>query len=83
MWKSTLKNDHAEQFSVKLHTKNQLILLSQMHVFLPLGGISVTKWWNVLYRAGFKLKVLHNEVFIALSTKIWVISHQKLAIFKS
>ena len=31
VWKSTLKNDHAEKFSVKLHTKNLLILLLQMH----------------------------------------------------
>ena len=46
VWKSILKRYHAEKISVKPKHKIMLILLLQMHTFLPFGGKSGSNGLN-------------------------------------
>ena len=59
--KCTKKRSRQKIFRENTHPKSANSTLTNA-CFLPLGGISVSNWWNVLYRAGFKLKFLHAEL---------------------
>ena len=67
VWKSSTKSDHDDFFPSNHFTKIGEFWFSQMHVFIYLGGISTSNWWNISCREGFEVKFIHNEVFKPLN----------------
>ena len=65
--KSSAKSDHDDFFPSNHFTKIGEFWFSQMHVFIYLGGISTSNWWNISCREGFEVKFIHNEVFKLLN----------------
>ena len=55
VWKSNVKRDHPQKFSVKLHTWILPILLLEMHGFLSLWDTFRLCWLNEICRVGFLL----------------------------
>ena len=55
VWKSNIKRDHPQKFSVKLHTWILPNLLLEMIVFLSLWDTFRLCWLNEICRVGFLL----------------------------
>ena len=67
-WKSTVKRDHVQKFSVKMHTWILPNLLLEIHGFLSFRGIFRLFWLNEICRVGFLLNFCTiKNIFLKLT----------------
>ena len=64
VWKSNVKRDHPQKFSVKLHTWILPNLLLEMHGFLSLWDTFRLCWLNEICRVGFLLTFTLMKFFL-------------------